>query len=125
MLHSDHLRCSFRSHQPLTNVYQCQFVDDGFWGTPVLPTTNMKWNYDNTLALDWDNLGCDYAVEPPYRWFSDVVDILTGDDLCWMYTNEFGEDIGDSSFTIKITPSGNANITVVYDPPVFEGPECP
>ncbi len=103
--------------------YNCQFVDDDFWGTPVLPKSAMKWDYENTAVLEnWAD--CTVPVEPPYRWFSDVEDILTG-DLCWMYTNAKGADIGDSSFRMVITPSGNVNITVVYDPPVMEGPECP
>ena len=103
--------------------YRCQFVDDDFWGTPVLPKNAMQWDYENTKDLEnWDQ--CTVPVEPPYRWFSDVHDILTEDTLCWMYTNEADMDIGNSSFRMVITPSGNVNVTVVYDPPVFEGPEC-
>lgn len=101
--------------------YRCQFVYDGFWGMPVLPDSAMIWNYENTTELTGE--GCDVAVAGPLRWFSDVEQILTMDD-CFMYTNPTGEDIGDSSFRMVITPSGNVNVTVLYDPPVFEG-VCP
>ena len=118
-----------RAHQvekgdDVKESYHCHFVDDDFWGTPVLPKRAMKWTYENTQHLkDWES--CKVPVEPPYRWFSDVEDILSGDTACWMYTNAQGEDIGDSSWRMVITPSGNVNVTVVYDPPVFEGPDCP
>ncbi len=98
--------------------YRCQFVDDETWGTPALPDSAMVWDYDNTVDLTGE--GCEIPIPGPVRWFSDVEDILTTDS-CFMYTNAAGEDIGDSSFRMVITPSGNVNVTVVYDPPVFEG----
>ena len=103
--------------------YRCEFVDDDFWGTPVLPDHAMTWDYESTKDITGE--GCDVPLAGPFRSFSDVLDILSGDTQCWMYTNESGEDIGDSSIRARITPSGNVNVTVVYDPPVFEGPECP
>jgi hypothetical protein len=120
------VHCS-QAHQVAKNDrvkehYQCEFVEDDFWGTPALPESAMKWDAENSAEIDPAN--CTVPIDPPYRWFSDVEDIMTG-DLCWMYTNPEGQPIGDSSFRMVITPSGNANVTVVYDPPVFEGPECP
>ena len=116
------VHCSFGHQVTKGDVvrenYQCQFVDDEFWGTPVLPDNAMVWDYNNTIDLTGE--GCDVPIPGPIRWFSDVEDILTMDG-CFMYTNPSGEDIGDSSFRIVITPSGNVNVTVVYDPPVFEG----
>lgn len=92
-------------------TYACEFVSDAFWGDPVLPTRAMRWDYESSTNLvDVTITG----LKGPYRWFSDVQDILS-DDLCWMYTNDW---------TMVITPSGKVNITVVYDQPVFEGPEC-
>jgi len=103
--------------------YRCKFVDDDFWGTPILPDRAMRWNYESTKAITGE--GCDVPLAGPFRWFSDVMDILTGDTQCWMYTNASGEDIGNSRINARITPSGNVNVTVLYNPPVFEGPECP
>lgn len=89
--------------------YSChfeQFLD--LWGTgtsdfgpAVLPDRAMKLNPDTTTLV---------------RWWSDVSDILEVPDVdCWMYSEDF---------SVVITPSGNMNATVVYDPPHFEGPDC-
>ena len=96
-------------------TYSCKFVSDSFWGDPVLPTRAMRWDYESSDGLSDATIP---GLEGPYRWFSDIEDILTGDD-CFMYTNDW---------TTVITPSGNVNVKVVYDPPVFElpnGDPCP
>ena len=96
--------------------YHCRFVNDEFWGIPALPRRAMKWDYERSDGL----IDCTIdGLEGPYRWFSDIEQLLT-DDGCFMYTNAQGEDIGKSSWRMVITPSGNVNVTVVYDPPVFE-----
>ena len=96
----------------VTETYHCEFVADDFWGDPVLPATAMRWDYESSEGLQDATIP---GLEGPYRWFSDVEDILT-EDNCWWYTNDW---------TMVITPSGNVNVRVVYDPPVIEGPDCP
>ena len=93
-------------------TYHCEFVTDDFWGEPALPTKAMRWDYESSDGLQDATIP---GLAGPYRWFSDVEDILTGDN-CWWYTNDW---------TTVITPSGKVNVTVVYDPPVIEGPDCP
>jgi hypothetical protein len=91
-------------------TYKCEFDDDG----AVLPKKAMKWNYENSLP-----------ITGPWRWYSDVEDIngIYADPACFMYTQGFGELPGDSSWSLVITPSGHANATVKYRPPVPEHPD--
>lgn len=106
--------------------YRCTFVDDalGFWGTPALPTSAMVWDYDSSMDLDGDDCPIDPLLGP-YRWFSDIEAIQNPGVACFMYTHATGDGDTNSSWRMVITPSGNVNVTVVYDPPVFEGPDCP
>ena len=94
-------------------TYRCEFVSDAFWGDPVLPTRAMRWDYESSQDAGPD--ATIPSISGPYRWFSDIED-LTSSDLCWWYTNDW---------RTVITPSGNVNVRVVYDPPVIEGPDCP
>ena len=122
LVHCAHAHLTFKDSKA-SETYTCEFVleDVPGLGPPVLPDSAMQWNYENTSALpNWQD--CTFAVEPPYRWYSDIEDILTG-DTCFMYTNSLNSDIGDSSWQIVITPSGKVNVTVKYDPPVFELPD--
>ena len=112
-----------------TETYQCEFVLEGGagLGVPAIPESAMTWDEENTVLID--SSGCTVPIDPPYRWYSDVEDILNP-DTCFMYTHSKDTDIADtnSSFTMVITPSGNANVTVKYGPPVFEQPDgsaCP
>jgi hypothetical protein len=98
--------------------YQCYFTDG--LGTPVLPTRAMVWDYASSMDLTGD--GCPIDIEGPYRWFSDIEDILDPDD-CFMYTHAKAGNETDSNWRMVITPSGNVNVTVVYNPPVFEIPD--
>ena len=94
-----------------SETYRCAFADGG-WGTPALPTRAMRWDYDSTVGLHDDT----FNIDGPYRWFSDVEDIVSGFDACWLYSNDW---------SMVITPSGNVNVTVKYAAPfVFEGPAC-
>lgn len=108
--------------------YRCELVEDpDFWGTPALPANAVIWDEVNSAELTGE--GCTIVIPGPYRFFSDVEEGLTNDG-CFMYTNAKGTDIGDtgSGFRQVVTPSGNVNITIVYDPPVFElgnGDPCP
>ena len=100
--------------------YSCYFEEyedlwgpdtSAFLGAAVLPVKAMKWDPASTSLIVGNNLGV-----TDFRWYSDVVDVLDmfGPD-CWMYSYDF---------RAVITPSGNMNAKVVYDPPVFEG-ACP
>ena len=112
-----------------SETYQCEFVPEGGagLGVPAIPESAMTWDEENTASIN--SSGCTVPIDPPYRWYSDVEDILNPDS-CFMYTHPKGTDIADtdSSFRMVITPSGNANVTVKYGPPVFEQPDgsdCP
>ena len=94
-------------------TYNCKFDGGQGLGDAVLPKKAMRWDYDSTSGLGPD---ANFGIYGPYRWYSDIYDILTEDLLCWMYTDDW---------TTVITPSGNVNATVVYTPPLFEGSECP
>ena len=95
----------------VTETYTCEFVYDEFWGEPVLPAKAMHWDYESSTDLEDETIA---GLEGPYRWFSDIEDILTQDN-CWWFTNDW---------RMTITPSGNVNVSVVYDPRVMEGPAC-
>jgi hypothetical protein len=110
--------------------YRCKFVDDaGFWGTPELPTRAMVWDYASSMDIEPNDECPITTLEGPFRWFSDVEFLLPSFDGCFMYTHAAGGgNETDSNWRMVITPSGNVNVTVVYDPPVFElgdGSACP
>ncbi len=95
----------------VTETYTCEFISDVFWGDPVHPATAMHWDFESSEDLEDATIE---GLEGPYRWFSDIEDILTGDN-CWWFTNDW---------RMVITPSGKVNVTVAYDPPVVDGPDC-
>ncbi len=95
----------------VTETYTCKFISDGFWGNPVLPATAMHWDYESSTDLVDDTIE---GLEGPYRWFSDIEHILIPDDCFW-FSNDW---------RMVITPSGKVNVSVVYDPPVEDGPDC-
>ena len=74
--------------------YDCMFVSDAFWGEPLLPLTKMKWDYASSEGLGPD------ATYPtlygPYRWYSDIENILSGFDNCWMYSNNWRMELKPS-----------------------------
>lgn len=92
--------------------YKCVFLDDSFLGPPTLPAEGMTWDYASSAVLHDVNLG----IDGPYRWFSDIEDIVSGFDLCWLYSTDW---------TMKIDSSGKVNVKVLYYAPfVWEGPDC-
>jgi hypothetical protein len=92
--------------------YKCMFLDDSFLGPPALPAEGMTWDYASSTALHDDF----FNIDGPYRWFSDVEDIVSGFDLCWLYSTDW---------TMKIDSSGKVNVKVLYYAPfVWEGPDC-
>ena len=96
----------------IKEIYHCAFVSDGFWGTPVIPVTKMHWDYASSDGLADDTI---IGLEGPYRWFSDIEDISSSGDLCWMYSN---------NWRMELEPSGQVQVKVEYSPPVIEGPDC-
>ena len=92
--------------------YNCMFVYHDSFGNAELPAMKMKWDYASSDGLEDDTID---GLEGPYRWFSDIEDILSG-DLCWMYSN---------NWRMELKPSGEVKIKVEYIPPyVIEGPDC-
>ena len=93
--------------------YNCMFEYHASFGNAELPAMKMKWDYASSESLGPDPV---LGVSGPYRWYSDVEDISSGMDLCWLYSN---------NWRMELKPSGEVKVKVEYIPPyVIEGPAC-